>query len=81
LNKVAWLRNSRHTGVPDLLTFARLAHEAGANRVTVHPRPDERHIRHTDVLDLAELMRPWRPRCESNIEGYPDKRLMDIVRT
>lgn len=80
LNKVALLRNSRHTGVPDLLAFARLAYEAGADGITVHPRPDERHIRRTDVLDLAELMGPWRPRFELNVEGYPDERLMDIVR-
>ena len=45
LNKVALLRNSRHTGVPDVLKFARIAHEAGADGLTVHPRPDERHIR------------------------------------
>lgn len=80
LNKVALLRNSRKTGIPDLLTFARLAYEAGAHGITVHPRPDERHIRRADVLDLAELMRPWRPRFELNVEGYPDSRLMEIIR-
>lgn len=80
LNKVALLRNSRYTGVPDLLTFARLAYEAGAEGITVHPRPDERHIRRSDVLELAELMHPWQPRCELNVEGYPDDRLMDIIR-
>ena len=80
LNKVALLRNSRHTGVPDVLTFARLAYEAGADGITVHPRPDERHIRRDDVLALAELMRPWRPRFELNVEGYPDGQLLDIVR-
>jgi pyridoxine 5-phosphate synthase len=80
LNKIALLRNSRHTGVPDILDFARLAHDAGAEGLTVHPRPDERHIRRADVPALAELMRPWRPGCELNIEGYPDERLMEIVR-
>jgi pyridoxine 5-phosphate synthase len=80
LNKVALLRNSRHTGVPDVLHFARTAHDAGADGLTVHPRPDERHIRRSDVPALAELMRPWRPQCELNIEGYPDERLLDIVR-
>jgi len=80
LNKVALLRNSRHTGVPDVLTFARIAHEAGADGLTVHPRPDERHIRRSDVPALARLMQPWRPQCELNIEGYPDERLRDIVR-
>src|SRR5579862_1134521 len=80
LNKIALLRNSRHTGVPDVLKFARLAHEAGADGLTVHPRPDERHIRRTDVSAIAALMRPWRPACELNIEGYPDARLLEIVR-
>ena len=80
LNKVALLRNSRHTGVPDVLSFARIAHDAGADGLTVHPRPDERHIRRADVPALAKLMQPWRPHCELNIEGYPDERLFDIVR-
>ena len=80
LNKIALLRNSRHTGVPDMLKFARIAHDAGADGLTVHPRPDERHIRRSDVPALAELMRPWRPACELNIEGYPDERLLEIVR-
>jgi pyridoxine 5-phosphate synthase len=78
LNKIALLRNSRRTGVPDVLEFARLAYEAGAQGITVHPRPDERHIRGSDVPALAELMRDWRPQCELNIEGYPDERLFTI---
>ena len=80
LNKIALLRNSRHTGVPDLLKFARIAQEAGADGITVHPRPDERHIRRSDVPAIASLMKPWRPACELNIEGYPDERLIEIVR-
>jgi pyridoxine 5-phosphate synthase len=80
LNKVALLRNSRHTGVPDVLKFARIAHDAGANGITVHPRPDERHIRRSDVPAIAALMQTWRPACELNIEGYPDERLFEIVR-
>ena len=78
LNKIALLRNSRRTGVPDVLEFARLAYEAGAQGITVHPRPDERHIRGSDVPALVELMRDWRPACELNIEGYPDERLFAI---
>src|SRR5580658_5427895 len=78
LNKIALLRNSRRTGVPDVLEFARLAYEAGAQGITVHPRPDERHIRRSDLPALAELMAPWRPHCELNIEGYPDERLFAI---
>jgi pyridoxine 5-phosphate synthase len=80
LNKIALLRNSRLTGVPDLCRFGRLALEAGAQGLTVHPRPDERHIRASDVPMLAELMRPYRPAMEFNIEGYPDDRLMEILR-
>jgi len=79
LNKIALLRNSRRTGVPDVLRFARIAHDAGADGLTVHPRPDERHIRRDDVFGLAELMRPWRPAFELNIEGYPDSRFLDLV--
>ena len=80
LNKVALLRNSRRTGVPEVLHFARIALDAGAKGLTVHPRPDERHIRGTDVPALAELMKPVRPGIEFNIEGYPEERLMAILR-
>src|SRR5437870_13417043 len=80
LNKIALLRNSRRTGVPDVLRFGRIAHDAGADGLTAHPRPDERHIRRDDVFGLAELMRPWRPAFELNIEGYPDSRFPDLVR-
>lgn len=79
LNKVALLRNSRRTGVPNLLSFAELALEAGADGITIHPRPDQRHIRERDVLTLAEWMKPWRPKFELNIEGYPDDRLFELV--
>ncbi len=79
LNKIALLRNSRITGVPDLLRFAELARLAGADGLTVHPRPDERHIRRTDVFTLAEWMKPYRPAFEFNIEGYPEERLFEIV--
>jgi pyridoxine 5-phosphate synthase len=80
LNKIALLRNSRRTGVPDLRRFGRLALVAGAKGLTVHPRPDERHIRGSDVPMLAELMRPYRPAVEFNIEGYPDERFLTILR-
>ena len=78
LNKIALLRNSRRTGVPDLRQFARLAIEAGARGITVHPRPDERHIRRSDVPMLAETFAAQRPQIELNIEGYPDPRLLEI---
>jgi pyridoxine 5-phosphate synthase len=57
-----------------------LALDAGARGLTVHPRPDERHIRASDVPLLGELMRPRRPAFEFNIEGYPDDRLMEMLR-
>ena len=79
LNKIALLRNSRRTGVPDVARFGRIAHDAGADGLTVHPRPDERHIRRDDVFAIAELMRPWRPGFELNIEGYPDQRLIELA--
>ena len=70
LNKVALLRNTRHLGIPSLTRAATLCLQAGAAGITVHPRPDARHIRAHDVVDLAELMRDW-PDCEFNIEGNP----------
>lgn len=79
LNKIALLRNARRTGVPDVLRFGRLAREAGAHGLTVHPRPDERHIRRADVPALAAMMGPWRPDFEFNIEGYPDADFMSLV--
>ena len=80
LNKVALLRNSRRTGVPDVLHFARIALDNGAMGLTVHPRPDERHIRGSDMPALSDLMKPVRPAMEFNVEGYPDARLMAILR-
>jgi pyridoxine 5-phosphate synthase len=80
LNKIALLRNSRRTGVPDIRDFARLALDAGADGLTVHPRQDERHIRAADIPALVEIMQAWRPACELNIEGYPDARLIEIAR-
>lgn len=79
LNKVALLRNSRHTGSPDVVEFGRLALEAGAKGLTVHPRPDERHIRRTDVFALAELLAPLRPAIEFNIEGRPTADFLALV--
>jgi pyridoxine 5-phosphate synthase len=81
LNKIALLRNSRRTGVPDVLRFAQLVHDAGARGITVHPRPDERHIRRADVPALAGLIAPWRPAFEFNIEGYPDEPFLRLVAT
>ena len=79
VNKVALLRNSRHLGVPSVLNAAKLCLEAGADGITVHPRPDERHIRAGDVHELAALMKQW-PQAEFNIEGNPLQNLMAFVR-
>uniref|UniRef100_UPI0035B4AF41 pyridoxine 5'-phosphate synthase n=1 Tax=Devosia sp. TaxID=1871048 RepID=UPI0035B4AF41 len=71
LNAVAMLRNRRSVPWPSVTGIARVALEAGADGLTVHPRPDERHIRRTDVFDLATLLRRDYPGREFNIEGYP----------
>lgn len=80
LNKVATLRNTRPHSEPSVLKAARIVLEAGAAGVTVHPRPDARHIREQDVLDLADLMKEpiWADR-EFNIEGYPDDRFLALI--
>ena len=79
LNKVALVRNTRHLGIPSVTRAATLCLQAGANGITVHPRPDERHIRAADVRDLADLMKTW-PEREFNIEGNPFQNLMGFVR-
>ena len=79
LNKVALVRNTRHLGIPSVTQAATVCLEAGAGGITVHPRPDERHIRAADVADLAALMKAW-PGREFNIEGNPYQNLMDFVR-
>jgi pyridoxine 5-phosphate synthase len=80
INKVALLRNTRHLGIPSVQGAAALCLQAGADGITVHPRPDERHIRAHDVHELAALMRQW-PQAEYNIEGNPFHNLMDFIRT
>ncbi|QHE75738.1 pyridoxine 5'-phosphate synthase [Hydrogenophaga sp. PBL-H3] len=80
LNKVALVRNTRHLGIPSVTRAATLCLQAGARGITVHPRPDERHIRAHDVHDLAELMKAW-PDREYNIEGNPFHNLMGFVRS
>jgi pyridoxine 5-phosphate synthase len=70
VNKIATLRNTRDNGIPDLVRLSAVALDAGAAGITVHPRPDERHIRATDVAPLAALVRRY-PGAEYNIEGNP----------
>ena len=78
VNKIALLRNTRHLGIPDVVMLSRLALEAGAQGITVHPRPDARHIREQDVHDLAGLMQQW-PHAEYNLEGNPFHNLMPLL--
>ncbi|MES2532506.1 MAG: pyridoxine 5'-phosphate synthase [Pseudomonadota bacterium] len=81
LNKVALVRNTRHLEIPSVCVAATKCLQAGAQGITVHPRPDERHIRAYDVRDLSALLaRDW-PQAEFNIEGNPFHNLMDFVRT
>ena len=80
VNKVALVRNTRHLGIPSVARAALLCLQAGAQGITVHPRPDERHIRAADVHELAALLKDW-PDREFNIEGNPSQNLMEFIRT
>ena len=79
VNKVALVRNTRHLGIPSVARAALQCLAAGAQGITVHPRPDGRHIRSSDVYELAELLQSW-PEAEFNIEGNPTQNLMDFIR-
>lgn len=79
LNAVAHLRNRRDLPWPSVPRIARLVLDAGADGITIHPRPDERHIRRADAFDLAKLVRQEYPQAEYNIEGYPGAEFMDLV--
>ena len=79
LNKVALVRNTRALGIPSVTRAATLCLQAGAHGITVHPRPDGRHIRSGDVTQLHDLLRAW-PDAEFNIEGNPFHNLMEFVR-
>jgi len=74
INKIATLRNARGGNIPDVLKAAVDIQNFGADGITVHPRPDERHIRYADVRDLLPLIK-----TEFNIEGYPSKEFLKLV--
>jgi pyridoxine 5-phosphate synthase len=74
INKIALLRNSRGSNVPDVVQFAKDCERFGAQGITVHPRPDERHVRRSDVYALKPIVT-----TEFNIEGYPTKDFMQMV--
>ena len=79
VNKVALLRNTRDIGIPSVMKAVETAVRAGVHGITVHPRPDQRHIRPTDVFDIAEYLESF-PVLEFNIEGNPFPEFMKIVR-
>lgn len=76
INKVATIRNARGGNNPDILQIARDCESFGAEGITVHPRPDERHIRYNDVIALKPILT-----TEFNIEGYPQKSFIDLVKS
>ena len=76
VNKVATLRNARGGDRPSVVRAARTAIEAGAHGITVHPRPDERHVRRADVIELAREMPKG---IELNVEGYPGPEWLELV--
>lgn len=78
VNAIAYLRNRRGLPWPSVEGLSRVALDAGAHGITVHPRPDERHIRRTDVTVLQKMLRKDYPGAEFNIEGYPDERFLAL---
>jgi pyridoxine 5-phosphate synthase len=79
VNAIAFLRNRREVPWPSVEGLSRVALDAGAHGITVHPRPDERHVRRTDVTVLRRMLRKDYPTAEFNIEGYPDERFLQLV--
>jgi pyridoxine 5-phosphate synthase len=79
LNKIALVRNTRPLGIPSVTRAAQIALDAGAHGITVHPRPDGRHIRAQDVHEVAALLKAY-PGAEFNIEGNPFENALDLVR-
>jgi pyridoxine 5-phosphate synthase len=75
INKVATLRNARGGETPNVVQFALDSILFGAEGITIHPRPDERHITYKDVYDINNAIS-----CELNIEGFPDKRFLDMIK-
>ena len=80
VNAIAFLRNRRNLPWPSVEGLGRIALQAGAYGLTVHPRPDERHIRRTDVGILRDMIAKDFPGREYNIEGYPDARFVKLVK-
>lgn len=79
VNAIAMLRNRRDLPWPDVAALSKVALEAGAHGITVHPRPDQRHIRFCDLPVLARLVAEHGEGAEFNIEGYPSEEFLDLV--
>tara|TARA_Y100001968_G_C19274155_1_gene675819 strand:- start:242 stop:973 length:732 start_codon:yes stop_codon:yes gene_type:complete len=79
VNKIATLRNARGGDVPNLLKLTRDIINFGADGITVHPRPDERHITYQDTLDLSKMIKEDFPLIELNIEGFPSKKFIELI--
>src|SRR3954452_19664941 len=79
VNKIATLRNSRGVSLPSVIDAVRVCLDAGATGITVHPRADERHIRRSDVREIASVLAPLRADVEFNIEGDPRPDLIALV--
>src|ERR1039458_1691837 len=75
INKIALIRNARGGNNPDILKIAQDCERFGAQGITVHPRPDQRHIRYRDILDLKQVVK-----TELNVEGYPDEKFIELIR-
>jgi len=78
LNKIALLRNSRGRDYPNVLTFARKFIDLGVQGITIHPRPDERHIKYADAYELGVFLKDFEA-VEFNIEGYPNEDFLEII--
>ena len=79
VNKIATLRNARGGNVPNLLSLTRDIISFGADGITVHPRPDERHITYQDTLDIAKMIKKEFSSIEFNIEGFPSKKFKELI--
>ena len=78
VNKIATLRNARGKNLPNLVEMTRFIADLGVQGITLHPRPDERHILYKDVYDISKLLKDY-PQIEYNIEGYPSSAFLDLV--
>jgi pyridoxine 5-phosphate synthase len=79
VNKIATLRNTRSLDIPSVIKACRICIDSGAHGITVHPRPDQRHIRPDDVRDIAVLLKSTYPKAEFNIEGNPFEQYMHFA--